>query len=162
MHRKLKLIFSSLWYEISGSCLLSFCQNERIYLSQYVYFLRKVHLLFNFWMIECTAMFYLTQLCILSFKNWKINTLSSKSIQIEKAKFSHFDRTRGDKNQIFRTYVAFHEFSMILCPFLQLISPIYLLYPLICTRSIESGLITYKDPIFRKCFKILGYKKVLH
>ena len=27
-------------------------------------------------------------------------------IQTEKAKFSHFDRTRGDKNQIFRTSAA--------------------------------------------------------
>ena len=40
-------------------------------------------------------------MCILLFKDWKINTLSSKSMQIEKAKSSHFDRTRGDKNQIF-------------------------------------------------------------
>ena len=45
---------------------------------------------------------------ILSFKNKKINTLSSKSIQTEKAKFSHFDRTRGDKNQIFRTLDYHH------------------------------------------------------
>ena len=31
-----------------------------------------------------------------------INTLSSKSIQTEKAKFSKFNRTREDKNQTFR------------------------------------------------------------
>ena len=43
-------------------------------------------------------------MCILLFKNWKINTLSSKSRQTEKAKSSHFDRTRGFKNQIFPTW----------------------------------------------------------
>ena len=42
-------------------------------------------------------------MCILLFKNWKINTLSSKSMQTEKAKSSHFDRRRGDKTQIFPT-----------------------------------------------------------
>ena len=42
-------------------------------------------------------------MCISSFKNWKINTLSSKIYKLSKAKFSHFDRTRWDKNQIFRT-----------------------------------------------------------
>ena len=56
-------------------------------------------------------MFCLKQLCILSFKNWKINTLSSKSIQIEKTKISHFDRTKGDKNQIFRTIAYAHDKS---------------------------------------------------
>ena len=44
-------------------------------------------------------------MCTFFFKNWKINTLSSKSMQTEKAKSSHFDRTRGDKNQIFPTLV---------------------------------------------------------
>ena len=44
-------------------------------------------------------------MCILLFKNWKINTLSSKRMQTEKAKSSHFDRTRGFKNQIFPTLV---------------------------------------------------------
>ena len=48
-------------------------------------------------------------LCILSFKSWKINTLSSKIIQTEKAKSSHFDRTRGYKNQKFPT----QEFSKV-------------------------------------------------
>ena len=42
-------------------------------------------------------------MCILSFKSWEINTLSSKIIQTEKAKSSHFDRTRGYKNQKFPT-----------------------------------------------------------
>ena len=32
-----------------------------------------------------------------------------KSIETEKAKSSHFDRMRGDKNQIFPTLVIFHE-----------------------------------------------------
>ena len=50
-----------------------------------------------------------TLLWISSFKSWKIDTLSSKSIQTEKAKFSHFDRTRGDKNQIFPTLATIHE-----------------------------------------------------
>ena len=118
-------------------------------------------LFFNFWMIKCTIMFCLMHLCVLLFKNWKINTLSSKLrklsslgertkflyflrklcffqffndkihnyvlfaiivhfniqklknkqtfIQTEKAKSSHFDRTRGDKNQIFPTLVFFDE-----------------------------------------------------
>ena len=48
---------------------------------------------------------YVKQMWILSFKNWKINTLSSKSIQTEEAKFSDFDRMRGDKSQIFRTCI---------------------------------------------------------
>ena len=39
-------------------------------------------------------------------QKWKINTLPSKSIQTEEAKFSHFDRTKGDKDQIFRTIVS--------------------------------------------------------
>ena len=52
-------------------------------------------------------MFCLTHLCILLFKNWKINTLSSKSMQTEKAKSSRFDRTRGDKKQIFPTLMIF-------------------------------------------------------
>ena len=34
--------------EIFGFCLLSFCQNERIQLSQFLDFLRKVCLFFNF------------------------------------------------------------------------------------------------------------------
>ena len=42
-----------------------------------------------------------------------INTLSSKSIQTEKAKFSHFDRTRGDKNQIFRTLESGYRSAMV-------------------------------------------------
>ena len=61
--------------------------------------------------------------------------------------------------EVDRIYVAFHEFSKILCLLWQLISPVYLLYPLICTRSIESGLVTYKNPIFRRCFKILFLQK---
>ena len=36
-------------------------------------------------------------------KNWSINTLFSKSLETEKAKSSHFDRTRGYKNQKFPT-----------------------------------------------------------
>ena len=40
---------------------------------------------------------------ILAFKNWKINTLSSKIMRTEKAKSSHFDSTRGYKNQKFPT-----------------------------------------------------------
>ena len=38
-------------------------------------------------------------LCILSFNNWKINTLSSKNV----------DRTKGDKKQIFPTLELFHK-----------------------------------------------------
>jgi hypothetical protein len=65
--------------------------------------LRKVCLFFNFWIIKCTNALNKTYLCILSFKIKKGNTLSSKTIQTEKAKSSHFDRTRGYKNQIFPT-----------------------------------------------------------
>ena len=36
-------------------------------------------------------------------KNWSINTLFSKSLETEKAKSSHFDRTRGYRNQKFPT-----------------------------------------------------------
>ena len=45
---------------------------------------------------------------ILSFKNWKVNTLSSKNIQTEQNNtfFSRFEGTRGEKNQIFRTIAA--------------------------------------------------------
>ena len=62
---------------------------------------------FNFPIINCKVKSNKTYLWILSFKNWKVNKLSSKSIQTEKAKFSHFDGTRGDKNQIFRTLATF-------------------------------------------------------
>ena len=128
---------------MSGFCLLSFWQNERIYLSHFVHFLMEECLFFYYWMIKSTFLFCLlyfvwhtlhTHLLQkvyklrklnsvtekmhnyvkqninvhLSFKNWKTNTLSSKSIQTEKAKFSHFDRMRGDQNQIFRTIVAKH------------------------------------------------------
>ena len=50
--------------------------------------------------------------------------------------------------EVDRIYVAFHLFLKTLCLLLQLISPAYLLYPLICTRSIESGLITFKEISF--------------
>ena len=59
-------------------------------LSQFVYSLRKVCLFFNFWKIKCKIMSNKTQLCILLFKNWKINTPSSKSIQTEKAEEALF------------------------------------------------------------------------
>ena len=36
-----------------------------------------------------------------------MNTLFSKSLETEKAKSSHFDRTRGDKYQIFPTLVLY-------------------------------------------------------
>ena len=53
-------------------------------------------------------------MCILLFKNLKINTLSSKNMQTEKAKSSHFDRTRGDKKQIFPTLMTrWLKFSFI-------------------------------------------------
>ena len=55
----------------------------------------------------------MTWFWILQFKNWKINTLSSKSIQNEKAKFSHFDRMRGDKNQIFPTIAKENGFKRL-------------------------------------------------
>ena len=44
--------------------------------------------------------------------HFKIQNLKNKQtfIQTEKAKSSHFDRTRGDKNQIFPTLVFFDEF----------------------------------------------------
>ena len=38
---------------------------------------------------------------ILAFKDWQINTPSSKSIQTEKTKFSYFDKMRGDKTRYF-------------------------------------------------------------
>ena len=56
---------------------------------------------------ENLAFSVLRKVCLL-FKNWKINTLSSKSMQTEKAKSSHFDRTRGFKNQIFPTKISAH------------------------------------------------------
>ena len=55
--------------------------------------LRKVCLFFNFWKIKCKIMSNKTQLCILLFKNWKINTPSSKSIQTEKAEEALGERT---------------------------------------------------------------------
>ena len=90
-----------LWWprcEIFGFCLLSFCQNERIYLSQFVYFLRKVCLFLNFWMIKCTIMFRLTHLCTLLFQNWKVNTLSSKlrklsSLSVRELSFLSFEES---------------------------------------------------------------------
>ena len=85
---------------IFGFSLLSFPQNKRkIYklrhlsLSQFVYFLREVCLLFNFWMIKFTIM-------------------SKKSIWYfhHSIFFSRFEGTRGEKNQIFHTYMSFDKF----------------------------------------------------
>ena len=78
--------------------------------AQFVYLLRNVCLFFTFWMIKCTIMFCLMHLYVLLFKNWKINTLFSKIIQT-KAKSSHFDKTRGYKNQKFPTRVPNLELS---------------------------------------------------
>ena len=63
-------------------------------LSLYI-FLREVCLLFNFWMIKFTIMFFF----------WKVNTLPSKIYNLRKTNifFSRFEGTRGEKNQIFRT-----------------------------------------------------------
>ena len=43
--------------------------------------------------------------------HFNIQKLKNKQtfIQTEKAKSSHFDRTRGDKNQIYPTYVMFES-----------------------------------------------------
>ena len=76
-----------------------FSQRENLVFSV----LRKVCLLFNFLMLKFLVMFCFTWLCILSLKNWSINTLFSKSLETEKAKSSHFDRTRGYRNQKFPT-----------------------------------------------------------
>ena len=43
-------------------------------------------LFFNFWMMKCKIMSNKTKLCILSFKNWKINTLSSKIYKLRKVR----------------------------------------------------------------------------
>ena len=57
--------------------------------AQFVYFLRELWLLFNFWMIKFTTMFF----CESGFflhncesyhsKNWKVNKIPSKNIQTE-------------------------------------------------------------------------------
>ena len=52
-------------------------------------------------MMKFTVMFIF--LCIVSFKNWKMNTISSKSIKLRKLRILSFDRTRGEKKQIFPT-----------------------------------------------------------
>ena len=65
--------------------------------------LRKVCLFFNFWIIKRTNSSNKTTIVHFIIQKLKINTLSSKIIQTEKAKSSHFDRTRGYKNQKFPT-----------------------------------------------------------
>ena len=74
--------------------------------------LRKVCLLLNFLILNFLVMFCLTKLCILSFKNWRIKTLFSKSLETENANSSPFDRTRGYRNQKvptleFQVYIFF-------------------------------------------------------
>ena len=44
-------------------------------------------------------------------------------MQTEKAKSSHFDRTRGDKNQIFRTYISKSFFYLITVKYSNMTDP---------------------------------------
>ena len=69
--------------EIFGFCLLLFCQNERTYLCSVCTLFGKSVFIFQFF-YDKTYNYVLFNI-------------------INKAKFSRFDRTRGDKNQIFRT-----------------------------------------------------------
>ena len=63
---------------------LSFCQTRELSFAQFVYFLRKVCVCF-FQFLNDKIHNYVkkTLLWILSFKNWKVNTLPSKNIQTE-------------------------------------------------------------------------------
>ena len=66
--------------------------------------------IFNFWMMKFTVMFCF--LCILSFKNWKINTLSSKNIQTEKAEESLILTEQEEaKTRYFPPQCTFCEFN---------------------------------------------------
>ena len=58
-------------------------------IAQFVYFLREMCLLLNFLMIKFTIMFCLLWLYILTFKNWKVNTLPSRKYT-NWAKIIHF------------------------------------------------------------------------
>ena len=63
--------------------------------AQFCNFLRKLCLFFNFWMMNI-----------------------QKVAKLSKTKFSRFEGTRGDKNQIFRTLVMLHSFHICKpCPF---------------------------------------------
>ena len=55
-------------------------------------FCGKVRLFFNTWIIKSTIIFCLTYLWNLSFKNWKLNTLSSKSIPTRKENLALLSR----------------------------------------------------------------------
>ena len=76
-----------------SSCSL---KTRELSFAQFVYFLRKVCLFFNFWMIKFIIILNKTKLWISSLQNWKLNILSSKSIQTEK---SHILLFWGNKRQ---------------------------------------------------------------
>ena len=65
---------------VSSCCL----KTRKFSFAQFVYFLMKICLFFNFWMVKFTIM-------------------SNKTYKLSKAKYSCFEGTRGDKKQIFPT-----------------------------------------------------------
>ena len=90
-------------------------------------------------------------MCILSFKSWEINTLSSKIIQTEKAKSSHFDRTRGDKKQIFPTLGSLKNLGLIGNFFRLLLETL--------SSSLVWLILAEPSKKFRSHSKILGHRR---
>ena len=96
-----------LWCEMFGFFSSRSLKTREKYISfvQFVYLLRKVCLLFNFWMIN-------SQLCHKNhnceFYHPKLKS-KQKIYKLNKTNifFSRFEGTRGDKNQIFRTLNLF-------------------------------------------------------
>ena len=82
-----------------------------------------------------------------------MNTLFSKSIQSEKAKFSQFDRTKGDKNQISRTLVHCGDYDINLVEF----DCIFKSLRIDCKDFVASGKFSHQKDNFEqmtKCYKI--------
>ena len=94
-----------LWPEICEKYFLFLPQ--KIYkLRQLVYVLRKVCLLFNFWLIKLTILSKKIHLALSSLQSWKVNTLSSKNIQLRQTKLSQLVYILREQEEVFFTYLG--------------------------------------------------------
>ena len=83
----------------------------------------------------------------------KKNSLPQKVYKLSKAKFSHFDRTRGDKKQIFRTYGIFG--SNIRCHYYNFWSTLHS-FSLVTEKPVGLQTIPYykkQDQLHWSCFQ---------
>ena len=86
-------------------------------------------------------------------KNKHTFHFSQKVYKLSKAKFSRFDRTRGDKNQIFRTLVHCGDYDINLAEF----DCIFKSLRIGCKDFVASGKFSHQKDNFEqmtKCYKI--------